>query len=88
MATARRSHHRRQHSALAPFGALARWAASLWSTRRRRARLRALLEMEPRLLDDMGLNRDEIWWALSLPYEVNAAQELHRVARRRRARPS
>jgi hypothetical protein len=36
----------------------------------------------------MGLNRDEIWWALSLPYEVNAAQELHRVARRRRARPS
>lgn len=44
-----------------------------WTARRR---LSALRELDDRLLDDIGLRRDEIAWALALPLDRNPAREL------------
>ncbi len=51
----------------------------------RRQRLRRLLDLEPRLLDDAGLTRQEIREALALPLACNAAASLQAAAARRRA---
>lgn len=50
----------------------------------RRRRFRALLAYDDRTLDDMGVTRHEIERAAGLPLHVNAAVEVHRVARLRR----
>jgi len=52
----------------------------------RRRRFKRVLDLEDRLLDDIGVNRAEVEWAARLPLGVNAAEELHRrsLSRRRR----
>ena len=52
-----------------------------WKSRRAVAKL---LDREDRILDDIGVTRDEIAWASHLPLSHNAACELERVAYRRR----
>ncbi len=52
-----------------------------WNTRRK---VRALADQDDRILDDIGVQRDEIRWAGQLPLTINAAIALHdRSARRR-----
>ena len=54
-----------------------------WNRRRRLARMR---DLDDRVLDDIGITRDELEWALGLPFEANAALDLERRARARRGR--
>lgn len=51
-----------------------------------RRHFRRLLALEDRMLDDIGVTRDEVEYACRLPLSVNAAIELRRLAHRRRAR--
>lgn len=51
-----------------------------------RQRLKTLLAMNERLLDDMGLLRAEVSWALSLPLSVNPADALQRRSELQRSR--
>lgn len=44
--------------------------------------------LEDRLLDDMGVTREEVSWAASLPIDVNAAEALRERALRRRVAQS
>lgn len=55
---------------------------SLWRTRRRFNRL---LDLDDRMLDDIGVTRAEVEYASRLPLGVNAAMELRRLANGRRA---
>lgn len=55
---------------------------SLWRIRRRFNRL---LDLDDRLLDDIGVTRAEVEYASRLPLGVNAAMELRRLANGRRA---
>jgi len=50
----------------------------------RRRKLRGYLDLDQRMLDDIGITRAEINWALQLPLHVNGALELERVAKARR----
>jgi|GEM_PF-2176343 len=61
-----------------------------WFHRRRnlreaRAAFMHVAHLEDRMLDDMGVTREEVLWAASLPLEVNAALALEARAARRRA---
>ena len=66
-----------------------RFSVSGWLRNwRARSRVRALHELDDRMLADIGVQREEVIWASHLPLSVNAAQELENVAygRRRKAR--
>ena len=52
-----------------------------WKARRQ---VKKLQDRDDRILDDIGVTRDEIAWASHLPLSANAADELDRVAYRRR----
>ena len=52
-----------------------------WQTRRR---LLELLDREDRILDDIGVTRDDVIWAASLPLTVNRSLALDDEVRRRR----
>ncbi len=52
-----------------------------WQTRRQ---VRKIAGFETRMLDDMGVTRDEVLWAAKLPLSVNAAWELRHRSRTRR----
>ncbi len=52
-----------------------------WNRRRRLVRMR---DLDDRTLDDIGITRDELEWALGLPFEANAALDLQRRASLRR----
>ncbi len=52
-----------------------------------RAAFLNLTRLDERLLDDIGVTREDVAWAVALPIEVNAALALReRVERRRRKR--
>lgn len=51
---------------------------------RARSKVRALDDLDDRMLVDIGVRRDEITWASHLPLSVNAALELENAAFRRR----
>ena len=54
---------------------------------RARRAVRAMLDWDERLLSDVGVERDEVRWAASLPLSVNAALALEdRALRRARSR--
>jgi len=58
-----------------------------WNIRRKvRALVRALMDHNDHILDDIGVQRDEIQWAGRLPLTVNAAIALNDRAKRRRLR--
>lgn len=52
---------------------------------RRRRRYLSLRDLDPRLLDDMGVTRGEVELAATLPMHRNASLELHKMAHARRA---
>ncbi len=55
---------------------------------RARSKVRALHDLDDRMLADIGVRRDEVIWASHLPLSVNAALELENAAfRRRKKRP-
>ncbi|MEM7427299.1 MAG: DUF1127 domain-containing protein [Pseudomonadota bacterium] len=74
--------HIRPHQSAHPawFRTAARWFSN-WQARRQVSRL---TDFETRLLDDMGVTRDEVRWAAQLPLSVNAAWELRHRSRTRR----
>ena len=43
-----------------------------------------MLTLEDKILDDIGVTRDDVKWAASLPIEVNASRALFARARQRR----
>lgn len=51
---------------------------------RARRSVRNLLELDDRMLADIGVRRDEVAWASQLPLAVNAALELEAAAFSRR----
>ncbi len=71
------------------------FSALLQGLRRRYRRRRVLKEaraafmhtvhLDDRMLDDLGVTREEVLWAASLPLEVNAALALQARAAARRA---
>jgi len=57
----------------------------LWSNWKTRRKVRTLIDHNDHILNDIGVQRDEIRWAGNLPLAVNAAIALHDKASRRRA---
>lgn len=53
---------------------------------RARAALRRLTDYDDRMLDDIGVTRGELHWALAQPLDMNAARLLEDRSRRRRRR--
>ena len=51
---------------------------------RARRNVRNMLELDDRMLADIGVRRDEVAWASQLPLAVNAAIELEAAAWSRR----
>lgn len=60
--------------------------ARLWGNWNTRRKVRALADQDDRMLDDIGVQRDEIRWAGKLPLTINAAIALNDRATRRRSR--
>ncbi|MDH3741141.1 MAG: DUF1127 domain-containing protein [Hyphomicrobiales bacterium] len=58
--------------------------ATLYRNWKARRQVRRLQDREDRILDDIGVTRDEITWASHVPLSLNAACELERAAYRRR----
>jgi uncharacterized protein YjiS (DUF1127 family) len=65
-------------------GAISAFSNLLRNWRARRA-VGRLDDFDDYMLSDIGVTRDEVRWALSLPLTTNAAQALHETARSRRA---
>lgn len=60
-----------------------------WLNRRdaqkiKRKRFKSLLDLEDKMLDDIGVTRDEVQRAANLPLSQDAASELRRIALGRR----
>ena len=60
------------------------WVKGLIREYRSRTLLRAMLNYEDKILDDIGVTRAEIHAALSLPYDRNAAKSLMQQSQHRR----
>ena len=60
--------------------------ATLLRNWRARSKVRALHDLDDRMLADIGVRRDEVIWASHLPLTQNAALELENAAFRRRSR--
>ena len=52
-----------------------------WQIRRK---IRAMSELDDRMLDDIGVTYDDVVWASKLPLNINAAFEMDRISKRRR----
>jgi uncharacterized protein YjiS (DUF1127 family) len=57
-----------------------------WQELKRRRSLKRLLDCEARILDDIGLSAEEIYWALALPLCEDAIARLQSRAAARRAK--
>lgn len=58
--------------------------SNLFRNWRARSKVRAMHDLDDRMLADIGVRRDEIIWASYLPLTANAALELENAAFRRR----
>lgn len=58
--------------------------SGLFRNWRARSKVRALHDLDDRMLADIGVRRDEVIWASYLPLTANAALELEEAAFRRR----
>ena len=58
--------------------------STLYRNWRARSKVRAMHDLDDRMLADIGVRRDEVIWAAYLPLTVNAALELENAAFRRR----
>lgn len=63
---------------------MALWAYDLAQSVRRRWRLYRMRWLDDQLLDDIGVTREELDWAIRLPLGVNAALALQDRAKKRR----
>jgi uncharacterized protein YjiS (DUF1127 family) len=71
----------RQATAHEPLAARLQRLVRNWRARRN---VRNMLELDDRMLADIGVRRDEVAWAAQLPLAVNAAIELETAAFSRR----
>jgi len=76
---------RPEPAALAHSGAWFRELRGVLGNLWRRRRLYTLLDQDDRLLYDIGVTRDDVVWAINLPWSENASDALARRSRRRRA---
>ena len=60
------------------------WVSVLWRRLRFRRQVHALLGAPDAVIDDVGLDRGDIQWALNLPIRVDALKALARCRRARR----
>lgn len=67
-----------------PATLLVRFTRGLIHQVRRRRQLYRYLALDDRMLDDIGLTREEVYWALRQPLRVNAAVAMHTRAKARR----
>lgn len=67
------------------FGAPLQWLRSRLHNWRIRRKVHSLAEMDDRILQDIGITREDIYWASRLPLTENAAFEMDRIARLRRS---
>ena len=51
----------------------------------KRRRFKSLLDLDDRMLDDMGVHRHEVDYVSRLPLSVDAATELRRISLERRS---
>lgn len=51
-----------------------------------RASFQAILHLNDRTLSDIGLRRDDVNWANSLPLEKNAAMELDKISQKNKVK--
>lgn len=74
-------------SAISPFlKSVRRWYRRRLALKEARAAFMHTIRLDDRILDDMGVTREEVLWAASLPLEDNAALALRaRAAKRRTA---
>jgi uncharacterized protein YjiS (DUF1127 family) len=54
-----------------------------WKARRRIVKM---TDLDDRILDDIGVSRDDLYAVLTLPLSQNPAFELQRISRRNRSR--
>ena len=66
---------------LPAFGQQLRSAVRAWHSRRK---LRSLLDLDDHMLADVGVKREDVKWALDLPFSHDPGLELHRRALRNR----
>jgi uncharacterized protein YjiS (DUF1127 family) len=64
--------------------ALASFLQSLWRQWNNRRQLRNVTELDDHLLCDIGLTREDVRWALDLPFSYEPGLELQRRALRNR----
>ena len=74
----RRSHVARRSVANFAAGLIDSFAGIV-RERRQRQKLRNLLDAEPWVLEDMGLIRGDVEWALQLPLHARASDELEKL---------
>ncbi len=65
-------------------GALLGYFKAKAKQRRDRAAFQHLLSLEPEILKDIGVTRNDVVWANNLPLNVNAAKALAKETRHRR----
>jgi uncharacterized protein YjiS (DUF1127 family) len=57
----------------------------MWKNWRARQRVRRLTELDDVILDDIGINREDVYWAGQLSLGYDAVAELQRLRRRNRS---
>lgn len=83
------THHSPNANALSPkrsaiIGSVFEAYSGLCVSIRRRRKLRGYLEFNDRMLNDIGVTREEVEWAVQLPLSENAALKLQQKAKARR----
>ena len=66
---------------------IGQWIYGLAQSLQRRWRLYRMQSLDDHLLDDIGITREELEWAIRLPLHINAALALQDRAKRRRMTP-
>ena len=69
-----------------PLSAVLNKAAAAFRGWNQRRQLKALSELDDHLLADLGVTREDVRWALDLPFSYDPGIELQRRALRNRAR--
>lgn len=67
-----------------PLHNLAEGVSAMWQARRRRRKLKSLLDLDDHMLKDVGVTRGEVEIATGLPLYRDATSELYRMASARR----
>lgn len=76
----------RVNHALQPLLTLGRGISQRMAALQKRRNFKSLLDLDDRMLSDMGVHRYEVDYASRLPLSVDAATELRRISLERRKR--